>query len=293
MRFFNALVSAALAVCVAATPISGVSNLQSLDERAPHTDRRLSINRLKLAMKDASEYVSLRSERHDIIVQGGAVNVIMGDRSHTSDMDYIATNYVSGPAYQQTLDKLKRAFRYSFQQAEARGKPIESKWADNTIQFFFHDRPDLWAKYLSRATSQSYVLSTAGIDDDDGTGIRFIAAPFDWQFVGKMVNVGSVNHPHKPYDFADAAGYLKTWLGLHHRTNIDYQEVKAWFAAWGKHAPSRLREFCAEVNRQGGRTLITGLTQAPACAGGSKHHSRRNWAGIDGSGTACNGTLTV
>ncbi|KAJ5104477.1 hypothetical protein NUU61_001824 [Penicillium alfredii] len=125
-------------------------------------------------MQDASETMAVRGVELELIVQGGAVKVLLGDRQRTSDMDFIATSYVSGPGYSETLDNLKRGWKFAYTQSLDRSEAIDSKWVDNSIQFFFHGKPKLWQKYKSETLKQNYVLSDAGIDEDDGTGIRFI-----------------------------------------------------------------------------------------------------------------------
>ena len=285
MRLLHSLAATLLATCAAASPVSGVSSVSGVSNNLPFyeglsaeiqaheagkddvdvaVNRKLSRSRLRKAMEDASEYQALQGQKFYLIVQGGAVNVILGTRSSTGDMDFVSTQYTPTADYTAILDQLKLSWRKSYTQAERRDKPIESGWADSSIQFFFHGRDDLWQKYRTVSLQQMAVLSNAGIDEDDGTGIYFIAAPFDWQFVGKMISVGPDGRPKKPYDWDDAGDYLVEWLRRNRKTTITYDEVKAWFPAWGQHAPSRLRRFCRKVNEAKGLQYITELEGSPS-----------------------------
>ncbi|KAG8415806.1 hypothetical protein J3459_014061 [Metarhizium acridum] len=259
MRFLRAFVSA-LAVAVTAEPVPRHSGLKPLVRR-DETDT-MTRETLLEAMKDASANMALREEPFTLIVQGGAVNVILGNRQATGDIDYIATTYSPDEPErygEEVLEKLKPGWRWAHMSSNKRCKPIPSKWTDNTISAFFIKKAALWEKYKSEAEAQDTVLSVEGMDED-GTGIKFIAAPWDWQFVGKMVSSGADGKPRKPYDFDDAKFYLQKWLEKNQKQSVSYNDMKSWFSAWGKEEPSTLGQFAREVNQKAGTELITGIS---------------------------------
>lgn len=219
MRLLHSLVGTLLATCAAASPVSGTPSVSSASKDLPLYDglsdqiraheagkgdfdvavnRKMSRSRLRKAMEDASEHQSFQGQTFYLIVQGGAVNVLLGGRSSTGDMDFVSTQYTPTADYTAILEQLRVSWRKAYTMADKRQKPIESAWADSSIQFFFHGRDDLWRKYRKESLDQMDVLSKAGVDDDDNTGIYFIAAPYDWQFVGKLVSVAPDGTPNKP-----------------------------------------------------------------------------------------------
>ncbi|OAQ58402.1 RNase domain-containing protein [Purpureocillium lilacinum] len=206
-----------------------------------------------LAMEDSSKTMAKLDSKFTLIVQGGAVNVILGNREETGDMDFLATNYkpMDPSAYGEVLDKLKRGWLWAYTQAKKRQQPIPSNWVDTSISIFFNRKEALFKKFTSEAEAQATILSTAGMDKD-GTGIKFIAAPWDWQFVSKMVQ------HEKDYDLDDATFYLQQWLKKVETSSISYDRIAQWFSAWSFTVPSDLAALCKEINRKGGAQLITG-----------------------------------
>lgn len=147
-------------------------------------------------------------------------------------MDYIATSFDPDDtaAYTETLDLLAKGSKYAWTQQRSE---IPQGWTDTSIWSFFINKDDIWNQYKSVASSQNTVLSTAGIDEDDGSGITFIAASWEWQVITKLHGVGSVTNPRKPYDLPDATFYLQQWLSENGQTSVTYETIEGWFSSWG------------------------------------------------------------
>ncbi|KAJ5818385.1 hypothetical protein N7474_003976 [Penicillium riverlandense] len=272
MHLFKTLLSAFLAVSAIATPISDVSGHILTNEAftfkslVGRDDTTLTAATLRTAMKDASGWFAAKFRQYDVIIQGGAVNVLLGDRTSTRDMDYIASEWVQGEGYEGPLKDLKRAMAYAHKMAQERGQPIPNDWADSTIQFHFYNKREVWTKYKTEALKQYYVLEDGqnidkdavdSSDDEDYScyGLTFIAAPFDYQFVVKIANANE----GKQYDTADAAKYLNIWLGIQKKDSINYGIIQSWFTPWRQKIPNNLVGLCNQVNSNAGKELITGI----------------------------------
>ena len=208
------------------------------------------------AMKDASAKMAMFEGDYTLIVQGGAVNVILGNRKETGDMDFVATNYdpTKGKDCSIIPDELERALEFAHRSSMWRLKPIPDQWFDKTVCSFFLANVNRFNKYVAEAKAQAVVLSEDGIDPEDGKGIRYIAAPWDWQFTSKLHNV----RQEKPYDLDDAAFYLEKWLQRNNKESIQFDAVKGLFAPWGYEVPENLAGLCKEVNKSAKKDIITG-----------------------------------
>ncbi|ODA83772.1 hypothetical protein RJ55_02288 [Drechmeria coniospora] len=195
-------------------------------------------------MKYASETMAMQDAKFTLIVQGGAVNVILGDRPTTADMDFIATDYKPDDpnSYKDgTLQKLKRAWLLAAADVANSPHPIPRDWVDSSISALFFGNAELFQKFKSQAILQNEVLSTAGMDTD-GTGIKYIAAPWEWQIVRKL---GVPKR--KEYDHSDAAFCLRQWLKMNNKESVHFDDLAGMFQSWHIPVPKNLAEMCMTV----------------------------------------------
>ncbi|ODA81294.1 hypothetical protein RJ55_04259 [Drechmeria coniospora] len=128
-----------------------------------------------------------------------------------------------------------------------------SSWTDDTIKNFFIMNAALYERYMSEAEAQGTVL--AGMLEGSA-GIKFISAPWDWQFVGKMQKMEKIEDSKMAYNLEDASFYLQKWLEMKNMVSINYAGVKGLFKSWGRKEPVNLIELCKEVNVKSGANLI-------------------------------------
>ncbi|PVH94215.1 hypothetical protein DM02DRAFT_732656 [Periconia macrospinosa] len=164
------------------------------------------------ALTNVAHYLNSQRANITVISVGGAVNTIFFEtRRATHDVDF----------YNQQLrasdyNLIKLAMQY----AQSRDTNLQSEWFNNRTILFI---PKTQREYLTQqAFTQDEVVFQR-------PGLKVLAAPWDYAICAKLDRcAGAGLNQSKPYDYSDAATYLRRYLQIHNLVVVTRSQVYEW-----------------------------------------------------------------
>ena len=174
-------------------------------------DYELDRQTLEAALTIMANFIHRHGQTIAVIAVGGAVNtLLLQNRQSTHDVDFFGTNLNNN---QRIL--LDEAARYAEQHSPT---PLGGEWFNNqNIPWL---PPDVHRTVTEQALQQNEVVFHK-------TGLKLIAAPWNYAFCGKMSRVLTGDQA-RPYDLSDAASYLHQYIRSHGGQPVRAAEVKMW-----------------------------------------------------------------
>ena len=197
-------------------------------------DFELDRSTIIAALTTMANYIHQRQQSLTIITVGGAVNtLLLQNRQSTHDVDFFGTNLDNDQRI--LLDKAAR-------EAERRSaQPLGGEWFNNqTVQW-------LPPNVHKRVTAEALALNEIVFQR---SGLKVVAAPWNYAMCGKMNRLARASELHRPYDASDAASYLHYYIERSNSGSVSATQVKQWCQDYQKSTSDAvIRAVNAEYRR--------------------------------------------
>lgn len=160
----------------------------------------------------------------DIVVVGGAVNTILGNRASTHDVDFFNAKLAK-----PDLEALNAAAKKACS-VVAVSPPLQAGWFNNRTIVFIPQA--MRVPLTDEAIAQRDVIFTKQSPDKEA-GLTVYAAPWHYAFCCKVDRfAGSGLIKGQAYDVKDAVFYLQKHMAKKGVREVKMAEIKAWFAKY-------------------------------------------------------------
>ncbi|CAI6332981.1 unnamed protein product [Periconia digitata] len=179
---------------------------------APELDR----NTLLRALANVASYIDSRKANITVVAVGGAVNTIFfQSRQSTHDVDFYNHNL-----RQSDYELIMKGVKF----AQSRDPILQGEWFNNRTILFI---PKAQRSYLTeQAISQNEIIF-------ERPGLKIVAAPWNYAICAKLDRcAGAGINGQRPYDYSDAATYLRRYLEMYHLQFVPRSEVWKWAASY-------------------------------------------------------------
>lgn len=175
-----------------------------------------------------------------VVVVGGAVNTMLGNRASTHDVDFFNAKLA-----QPDLAALNEAAKKACKLVAVKPALQEGWFNNRTIVFIPTDqRIPLTDESINVQKDVIFTKQSA----DKKAGLTLYAAPWNYAFCCKIDRyAGSGLIAAQSYDVKDAAFYLQKYMAKNKAKDVKVGEIKAWFTKyklkWGPNVDIVIKQL--------------------------------------------------